>query len=65
VTPPSFKGNVAAYSVLTPADSLYLFCTCTAAFLRFSPIEPIDFAKSFEHSTIVADRLPPSGFGLP
>jgi hypothetical protein len=38
-------------SELTAADLLYLFCTCTAAFYRFSPIEPIDFAKSFENST--------------
>jgi hypothetical protein len=38
---------------------LYLFCTYTAAFSRFSPIEPIKFSKSFENSTIVADRLPP------
>jgi hypothetical protein len=45
--------------VLTRADSLNLFCTCTTAFYRFSPIEPIEFAKSFENSPIVADRLPP------
>jgi hypothetical protein len=44
---------------LTPADLLSLFCTCTRAFCRFSPIEPIEFSKSFENSTIVADRLPP------
>ena len=44
---------------LTAADLLYLFCTCTEAFCRFWPIEPIDFAKSFENSRIVADRLPP------
>jgi hypothetical protein len=44
---------------LTSADLLYLFCTCTAAFCRFLPIEPIELSKSFENSTIVADRLPP------
>jgi hypothetical protein len=43
----------------TRAGPLYLFCTCTRAFCRFSPIEPIEFSKSFENSTIVADRLPP------
>jgi hypothetical protein len=41
------------------ADLLYLFCTCTAAFCRFLPFEPIEFSKSFENSKIVADRLPP------
>lgn len=45
--------------VLTAADSLYLFCTRTAAFCRFLPIEPIEISKSFENSRIVADRLPP------
>jgi len=44
---------------LTSADLLYLFCTCTAAFCRFLPIEPIEFSKSFENPRIVADRLPP------
>jgi hypothetical protein len=44
---------------LTSADLLYLFCTCTGAFCRFLPIEPIAFSKSFENLTIVADRLPP------
>jgi hypothetical protein len=46
-------------SKLTAADLLYLFCTCTQAFYRFSRIEPIESSKSFENSTIVADRLPP------
>jgi hypothetical protein len=41
---------------LTRAEPLYLFCTCTGAFRRFWPIE---YSKSFENSTIVADRLPP------
>ena len=45
--------------LLTAADPLYLFCTCTTAFCRFSPIEPFESLKSFEKSTIVADRLPP------
>ena len=44
---------------LTSLGPLYLFCTCTTAFCRFSPIEPIELSKSFEKSTIVADRLPP------
>jgi len=47
----------------SPADAggsrVYLFCTCTRAFCRFLLIEPIEFSKSFEKSTIVADRLPP------
>jgi hypothetical protein len=50
---------MACESDLTPADLLYLFCTCTAAFCRFSPIEPIEFSKSFENPPIEADRLPP------
>jgi Arc/MetJ family transcription regulator len=44
---------------VTRADCLYLFCTCTRAFCRFSPIEPIAFSKSFENSTMATDRLLP------
>jgi hypothetical protein len=44
---------------VTSAERLYLFCTCSTAFCRFSPIEPIAFSKSFENSPIGADRLPP------
>ena len=33
---------------------LYLSCTCTAAFCRFSRIEPFAFSKSFETSKIAA-----------
>jgi hypothetical protein len=36
----------------------YLFRTCAMAFYHFSPIELIEFSKSFENSKIVADRLP-------
>jgi hypothetical protein len=36
-------------SELTPADRLYLFCTCTVAFCRFLSIEPNEFTKSFEN----------------
>lgn len=54
-----FRKLVALESELTRADLLYLFCTCTRAFYRFLPIETIEFAKSFENSRIVADRLPP------
>ena len=43
----------------TQADPLYLFCTCTRAFCRFSLIELFTFLKSFENSPMVADRLPP------
>jgi hypothetical protein len=56
---PSFFVKYACESKLTPADLLYLFCTCTGAFHRFSPIEPFEFLKSFENSTTLADRLPP------
>ena len=49
----------ACKSELTPADLLYLFCTCTRAFCRFSPIEPFEFSKSFENPKIGVDRLPP------
>jgi hypothetical protein len=44
---------------LTAAPLLYLFCTCTVAFCRLLPIEPIEFSKSFENSTNRADRLRP------
>jgi len=44
---------------LTTADPLYLFCTCTAAFRRFLPIEPFVFSKTFENLHTAADRLPP------
>jgi hypothetical protein len=46
---------MAGESVLTVADPLYLFCTCTAAFYRFLPI--VEFSTSFENSKIVVDRL--------
>jgi len=39
--------------------SVYLFCTCTAAFRRFLPIEPFVFSKTFENLHTAADRLPP------
>ena len=50
---------MACEAELTTADLLYLFCTWTAAFCRFLPIEPIEFSISFANPTIVADGLPP------
>jgi hypothetical protein len=51
-------------SELTPADLLYLFCTCTVGFCRFLPIELFRFSRSFENLRIVADRLPPPPYPL-
>jgi hypothetical protein len=51
-------------SELTPADPLYLFCTCTGTFCRFWQIEPFEFSKSFENFKIVADRLLPPSYPL-
>ena len=48
-----------AAGVLTAADSLYLFCTWTSAFERFSRIWRFGFAKVLENIDFWADRLPP------
>ena len=48
-----------AAGVLTAADSLYLFCTWTSAFERFSRIWHFGFPKVLGNMDFWADRLPP------
>ena len=48
-----------AAGVLTAADSLYLFCTWTSAFERFSRLWRFGFPKVLGNMDFWADRLPP------
>ena len=48
-----------AAGVLTAADSLYLLCTWTSAFERFSRIWRFGFPKVLGNMDFGADRLPP------
>ena len=49
----------AAQSVLTATESLYLFCTWTSAFERFSRIWRFGFPKVLGNLDFWTDRLPP------